>query len=244
MNTPTSSHPPAARRIAETDQPVFPCELLKAHPLLVKEPIWLRCETPPHGFTDYRDLRDAFGATHWRPLPEAPASLGGESDLPGEKWSWLEETLRQETHLNADARCKLADRILERLATPSAPSSKTGEEESDEYWRGYQARLDEQLAERPKPKHPTLWRYLDDAHKNGVTFHALGVNRQPDGGYHFYIHPQSVSGDTQDFLIWPDPFDHTDMLVNRLDSPAPDVEKFKAFLAQELRAARQQTQSR
>lgn len=85
-----------------------------------------------------------------------------------------------------------------------------------------------------EPKNPTLWRYLDNAFKKQITFHSIGVNRMEDGGFHFYIHPQSVSGDTEDYLVWPDPFNWSDMLVNKKDSPPPDVEKFKAFLARSL----------
>jgi hypothetical protein len=90
------------------------------------------------------------------------------------------------------------------------------------------------LTMQPEPKHPTLWRYFDNAHKKQITYHSIGVNQRPDGGYHFYIHPQAVSGDTEDYLVWPDPFNWSDMIVNRKDSPAPDVEKFKALLAREF----------
>ncbi len=110
----------------------------------------------------------------------------------------------------------------------------------DAYWRGYKAQLNEMMAEQPEPTNPTLWRYLENAHKKEITFHTIGVNRMPDGGYHFYIHPQSVSGETEDYLIWPDPFSWADMIMNKKDSPTPDIEKFKAFL--EKRLARQPDQ--
>ena len=90
---------------------------------------------------------------------------------------------------------------------------------------------DAATTERPEPTNPTLWRYLRNAYEKKITFHAIGVNPRPDGGFHFYIHPQNVSGETEDYIIWPDPFNWSDMLVNIKDSPPPDVEKFKAFLA-------------
>jgi hypothetical protein len=92
-----------------------------------------------------------------------------------------------------------------------------------------------QMTERPEPKNSTLWRYLQNAFNKQVTFHALGVNRMPDGGFHFYIHPQHVSGETEDYLIWPDPFNWEDMLVNKKDSPTPDYEAFKRYLAQQAK---------
>lgn len=95
----------------------------------------------------------------------------------------------------------------------------------------FRAFLDLQMQERPESKNPTLWRYLQNAFEKQITFHSVGVNRMADGGFHFYIHPQAVSGDTEDYLIWPDPFNHEDMLTNRKDSPSPDFDKFKVVLA-------------
>lgn len=108
--------------------------------------------------------------------------------------------------------------------------------EKEAYLRGYEARLNEQFTEQPEPKNPTLWRYLQNAFEKQITFHAIGVNRRPDGGFHFYVHPQDVSGETEDYLIWPDPFSWDDMIVNKKDSPPPDVERFKSFLAKTLSA--------
>lgn len=99
-----------------------------------------------------------------------------------------------------------------------------------DYWAGYRARLDEEMTLRPEPIHPTLWRYLEEARKQQVSFHVLCANQMPDGGFHFYIHPQSVSGATEDFLIWPEPFSHADMIVNKKDSREPDAEAFLRFL--------------
>ncbi len=81
------------------------------------------------------------------------------------------------------------------------------------------------------PCPPSLFQYLHDAHKKGVVHHALGVMPQSDGGYHFYIHPAQVSGETEDYLIWPDPFvETTDLLMNKKRVPEPDVNKFLASL--------------
>lgn len=112
-----------------------------------------------------------------------------------------------------------------------APRDARPETTEEAYWRGFRACLDEQTRVVPESANPSLWRYLDDAFRYGVTYHSIGVNRMPDGGFHFYIHPQNVSGETEDYLIWPDPFNHTDMIVNKKDSRPPDVEKFKAYLA-------------
>jgi len=114
-------------------------------------------------------------------------------------------------------------------------AASDGGAKNDDYWRGYKARVDEETTVQPEPKNPTLWRYLQNAPEKQITFHTIGVNRMPDGGFHIYIHPQSVSGETEDYLIWPDPFSWSDMLVNRKDSPPPDVEKFKKWLANSLR---------
>lgn len=97
--------------------------------------------------------------------------------------------------------------------------------------------------EQPEPKNPTLWRYLQNAYDKKITFHSIGVNRMADGGFHFYIHPQGVSGDTEDYLIWPDPFNWSDMLTNKKDSPEPDVEKFKALLAKTFPATKDAARS-
>ena len=113
---------------------------------------------------------------------------------------------------------------------PTAPTAVPDEVKNNDYWRGYRARLDEATIEVPESKHPTLWRYLENAYQKQITFHTIGVNRMPDGGYHFYIHPQNVSGETEDYFIWPDPFNWQDMIVNKKDSPPPDLEKFKAQL--------------
>ena len=100
----------------------------------------------------------------------------------------------------------------------------------DEYLRGYKARLDEEITERPEPKHPTLYHYFKSAWDKQVIDHTLRINRRPDGGFDFYIHPSSVSGDTQDYILWDDPFTHEDMLVNKLNSPTPDTVGFKKLL--------------
>ncbi len=110
--------------------------------------------------------------------------------------------------------------------------------EKEAYWRGYKARVDEMMTVVPEPANPTLWRYLQNAHEKQVTFHTIGVHRRSDGGFHLYIHPQSVSGETEDFYIWPDPFNWSDMIVNRKDSPEPDVDAFKKFLEKNLPAPR------
>lgn len=82
-----------------------------------------------------------------------------------------------------------------------------------------------------KNKAPSLFQYLDAAFKAGVSHHAIGVSRQPDGGYHFYIHPANVSGATEDFLIWSDPFDEAeDLIGNKLNIPEPDAKRFMEML--------------
>lgn len=124
------------------------------------------------------------------------------------------------------------DRILTALAPHFTQQGDAAKD--DAYWRGYHARIDELMTELPEPKNPTLWRYLNSAHEKNITFHTIGVNRIPDGGFHFYIHPQSVSGETEDYLIWPDPFNWSDMIVNKKDSPAPNFEKFRKYLSARL----------
>lgn len=123
-----------------------------------------------------------------------------------------------------------SDQILTCSRAPTSPEQEREDSKNDDYWRGYKARMDEMMVEVPESKNPTLWRYLNTSYDKKITFHTIGVNKMPDGGFHFYIHPQSVSGDTEDYLIWPDHFNWRDMLVNRKDSPAPDIEKFKAYL--------------
>jgi len=114
---------------------------------------------------------------------------------------------------------------------PSVAHPETTEEA---YWRGFRACLDEQTRVVPEPANPTLWRYLDNALKKDIIYHSLGVNRRPDGGMDFYIHPTAIDGETEDYLLWPDPFNWSDMIVNKKDSPPPDVEKFKAYLAKQF----------
>jgi hypothetical protein len=125
---------------------------------------------------------------------------------------------------------------LAALEEIASLAGQPGKGATEDYWAGYRARLDEETTVRPEPANPTLWRYLENAREKLITFHTIGVNRMPDGGFHIYIHPQSVSGETEDYLIWPDPFDHSDMIVNKKDSPKPDVEAFKAFLAKRIAA--------
>lgn len=93
----------------------------------------------------------------------------------------------------------------------------------------------------PTKKAPSLYEYLDDALKADVSHLSIGINRQPDGGIHFYIHPQAVSGDTEDYLIWPDPFmDNSDLIGNRKNLPMPDVKKFlEGLRSEQLRRAHQ-----
>ncbi len=156
------------------------------------------------------------------------------SRILGEPIDWSDHDAQWEEAIEE------ATALRTRLAALQQQVGEADKLADDAYWRGYKARLDEQLAEQPEPINPTLWRYLENAHKKQITFHTIGANRMPDGGYHFYIHPQSVSGETEDYLIWPDPFSWSDMIVNKKDSPAPDIEKFKAFL--EKRLARQPDQ--
>ena len=112
--------------------------------------------------------------------------------------------------------------------------------ENAELREGREKMINAHFVERPESQHPTLWRYLQNAFEKKITFHSIGVNRMADGGYHFYIHPQHVSGETEDYLIWPDPFNWEDMVVNKKDSPTPDFEKFKACLKKDIDAARKE----
>lgn len=123
---------------------------------------------------------------------------------------------------------KLVAAAIAALTTPRPAQTEKG---NDMTTAGL---LEEAMRERPEPKNPTLWRYLQNAHEKQVTFHALAAHRQPDGGFLFYIHPASVSGDTEDYFIWPDPFNWEDMIVNKKDCPPPDVEKFKKLLEREF----------
>ena len=87
------------------------------------------------------------------------------------------------------------------------------------------------LVEIPEPKNPTLWRYLEDSNNNGVIDYHIRAQKMPDGGFHFYIHAAQASSSTEDFYIWPDPFNWHDMVANTKDIPEPDVESFKKALA-------------
>lgn len=74
---------------------------------------------------------------------------------------------------------------------------------------------------------PSLYQYLDATLKANVSHLAIGVDRQPDGGIHFYIHPAHISGETEDYLLWPDPFEeNADLMGNRKNLPMPDVKGF------------------
>lgn len=147
---------------------------------------------------------------------------------------WEVEKLRNLIAVNAAIETEFADGTMKKaIAAICALRQQLAEAEKDK------ARLEGEVerlvnapfVERPESKNPTLWRYLQNAFEKHIAFHSIGVNRIADGGFHFYIHPQTVSGDTEDYLIWPDPFSWEDMLVNRKDSTPPDVEKFKAYLA-------------
>jgi hypothetical protein len=83
----------------------------------------------------------------------------------------------------------------------------------------------------PEPKNPTLWRYIQSSFENGVIDFHIRVERMSDGGFKFYIHAAQASSSTEDFYIWPDPFNWHDMVANTKDIPEPDVESFKKALA-------------
>lgn len=127
-----------------------------------------------------------------------------------------------------------------RLSAPLAEPAQAERTDTEQFEAGktaaYAEMVEVQTKMMPEPKSPSLWRYLQDAYAKKITFHSIGVNRLPDGGFHFYIHPQSVSGETEDYLVWPDPFSHQDLLVNKKDSPEPDVEKFRAYLKSALKS--------
>ena len=87
------------------------------------------------------------------------------------------------------------------------------------------------FVEIPEPKNPTLWRYLEDSNNNGVIDYHIRAQKMSDGGFKFYIHAAQASSSTEDFYIWPDPFNWHDMVANTKDIPEPDVESFKKALA-------------
>lgn len=79
---------------------------------------------------------------------------------------------------------------------------------------------------KPEILHTYLLRHI----KAGVIDFAIRAEEQPGATVKFYIHPASVSGDTLDFLLWEDPENGYDLLMNAQQCPRPDVERFRKML--------------
>lgn len=80
------------------------------------------------------------------------------------------------------------------------------------------------------PKLEILHAYLLRHIKSGVIDFSIRAEEQPGATVKFYIHPTSVSGDTLDFLLWEDPDNQYDLLMNEKECPKPDTEKFLLLL--------------
>lgn len=82
------------------------------------------------------------------------------------------------------------------------------------------------VVSQPEILHAYLLRNI----RAGVIDFAIRAEEQPGATVKFYIHPAQVSGDTLDFLLWDDPENGYDLLMNEQLCPKPDQEKFRKLL--------------
>lgn len=76
----------------------------------------------------------------------------------------------------------------------------------------------------------TLHAYLRRNIKAGVIDFSIRAEMQPGDTVKFYIHPESVSGDTEDYLLWDDPETGFDLLMPESAVPVPSDERFREFI--------------
>jgi hypothetical protein len=86
------------------------------------------------------------------------------------------------------------------------------------------------VVSQPEILHAYLLRNI----RAGVIDFAIRAEEQPGATVKFYIHPAHESGDTLDFLLWDDPENGYDLLMNEQQCPKPDPEKFRKLLRARL----------
>lgn len=86
------------------------------------------------------------------------------------------------------------------------------------------------VVSQPEILHAYLLRNI----RAGVIDFSIRAEEQPGSTVKFYIHPAHVGGDTLDFLLWDDPENGYDLLMNEQQCPKPDPEKFRKLLRARL----------